>query len=482
MVFSCFITAYYGVLVSHISSDMEMVRETKEKYIMQLLKECDNLLIKFQNYDGNDMIQVKIYKHTETARIGKQSLVITEGEKTPIVVHFARNDHVDDFVKHVSDFKNDLNVSMYSIQTDQICASQYFQSYGYLSLQQIMLQDFVCTSTYQKAILSNSDDFRDKLVLDVGAGSGILSFFAIQAGARKVYAVEASSMAKHAERLIFNNKLHEKIEVIAGRLEEINIPEKVDMIVSEPMGFILFEERMLETYLHAKKLLHPDGKMFPTRASLHIAPFTDASLYNEWLNRAEFWCQENFHGVDLSSLHTVAVKEYFSQPVLDTFDINICLAESCLYKLDFLTASESDLREIRIPLNFVLQKSGEIHGLAFWFDVEFIGSSETVCLSTSPTQPLTHWFQVRCLIDKPLFVDCGQTLSGFVALKANKKQSYDMDIELFVEGTVLRATNFLDLKNPFYRSTGQMIPGTPRNIAHYSTLANSTLNAEIERK
>jgi histone-arginine methyltransferase CARM1 len=49
-----------------------------------------------------------------------------------------------------------------------------------------MMQDFVRTSTYQKAILSNLTDFRDKIVLDVGAGSGILSFFAQQAGAAKV--------------------------------------------------------------------------------------------------------------------------------------------------------------------------------------------------------------------------------------------------------------------------------------------------------
>lgn len=62
-----------------------------------------------------------------------------------------------------------------------------------------MLQDYVRTSTYQRAVLSNSEDFRDRVVLDVGAGSGILSFFAVQAGARKVYAVEASSMAQHAE-------------------------------------------------------------------------------------------------------------------------------------------------------------------------------------------------------------------------------------------------------------------------------------------
>jgi type I protein arginine methyltransferase len=59
-----------------------------------------------------------------------------------------------------------------------------------------MLQDNVRTSMYQAAILGNGHSmFKDKLVMDVGAGSGILSFFAVQAGASKVYAIEASGMA-----------------------------------------------------------------------------------------------------------------------------------------------------------------------------------------------------------------------------------------------------------------------------------------------
>lgn len=62
-----------------------------------------------------------------------------------------------------------------------------------------MMQDYIRTATYHKAIISNLKDFQDKVILDVGAGSGILSFFAAHAGAKKVYAVEASSMAIHAE-------------------------------------------------------------------------------------------------------------------------------------------------------------------------------------------------------------------------------------------------------------------------------------------
>lgn len=153
--------------------------------------------------------------------------------------------------------KNGKGVSAFNERTEESSAMQYFQFYGYLSQQQNMMQDYIRTSTYQRAILGNLSDFKDKVVLDVGAGSGILSFFAVQAGAKKVYAVEASNMANHAELLVAANNLSDKIIVIAGKIEEIDLPERVDCIVSEPMGYMLYNERMLETYLHAKKWLVP---------------------------------------------------------------------------------------------------------------------------------------------------------------------------------------------------------------------------------
>lgn len=58
------------------------------------------------------------------------------------------------------------------------------------------------------------------------------------------------------------NKLTGKIQVIPGKIEEIELPEKIDIIISEPMGYMLFNERMLETYLHAKKWLKPEGNYF----------------------------------------------------------------------------------------------------------------------------------------------------------------------------------------------------------------------------
>ena len=68
-----------------------------------------------------------------------------------------------------------------------------------------MLEDHKRTGAYYAAVMQNRAQFVGKTVLDVGTGSGILALFAAKAGARKVYAVEATDMAKHARRLVESN-------------------------------------------------------------------------------------------------------------------------------------------------------------------------------------------------------------------------------------------------------------------------------------
>ena len=150
-----------------------------------------------------------------------------------------------------------------------------------------MLMDEVRTSHYRTAILGNRSDFEGKVVMDVGAGSGILSLFAAQAGALKVYAIEASNMAESARMLVEANGYSRVIEVIQSKIEDIPqdlIPQgSIDVIVSEPLGTFLLNERMLETYVIARDrfLKKQGGRMFPSSAHLCILPFYDEQLYNE---------------------------------------------------------------------------------------------------------------------------------------------------------------------------------------------------------
>ncbi|VDK42148.1 unnamed protein product [Anisakis simplex] len=350
---------------------------------------------------------------------------------------------------------NDHDMSVFDARTEHASASQYFQFYGYLSQQQNMMQDYIRTSTYQRAIHVNSNDFKDKVVMDVGAGSGILSFFAVQAGARKVYAVEASSVAIQCAELVRSNNLTDKIVVVPGRVEEIMIPEKVDIIISEPMGYMLVNERMLESYIHSRKFLKNGGRMFPTLGELHVALFSDEALFIEQSTKANFWCQENFHGINLTGLRAQALVEIFKQPIVDTWHVNTLMSGSTKWSVNFETDDENELHNIHIPFELSANKNGFVHGLAFWFDVAFIGGVATIWLSTAPTEPLTHWYQVRCLFDKPVMVFVGQTVKGTVNMIANERQSYD--VEVSAEIGDVRVSNTVDLKNPLFRYNGSAV-------------------------
>lgn len=318
----------------------------------------------------------------------------------------------------------------------------YFNDYATLVQQQGMLQDHVRTSLYQFAILENAADFRGCRVLDVGAGTGILSFFAAHAGAAHVYAVEASGMARYAQRLAESNKLGDVVSVLNKRVEDVELDERVDVLISEPLGIALVNERMLESYLIARdKLLKPGGLMFPDAAVLFVCPFSDPALYAEQQQKLGFWTQPNFYGVDLTTLQPDAEQFYFSQPIVGPVAPHCLLSAPASLDFDFNTMSVEQLQKFEVPFSFVISGMAQLHGFALWFDCRFPGSQRHIQLSTAPHEPLTHWYQVRALLKAPIAVGAGHTLEGQLEFEANEARGYNVHMHVRNANTGVSASN-----------------------------------------
>ena len=151
--------------------------------------------------------------------------------------------------------------------------ANYFCSYSYLYHQKQMLMDHVRMRAYHNAIMSNRDLFEGKVVLDVGAGSGVLSLWCAKAGAKKVYACEFTDMAKFAKSMVESNGLNDVVEVLQCSAEDLDLPCKVDVIISEWMGYLLLRESMLDSVIRARdKWLKEDGAMYPSFATMYFAP------------------------------------------------------------------------------------------------------------------------------------------------------------------------------------------------------------------
>ena len=143
------------------------------------------------------------------------------------------------------------------------------------------------------------------IVLDVGAGCGILSVFAARAGARRVYAVERTSVAVLAQELAAANGVAEIVQVIHGDVMDAELPERVDVIVSEWLGGFGIDEGMLVPVIAARdRWLKPGGVMIPRSVTAWAA-----LVHDRYLGETVEFLRDNPYGLRFDDLIEKTVNE-----------------------------------------------------------------------------------------------------------------------------------------------------------------------------
>eukprot|EP00929_Paragymnodinium_shiwhaense_P032404 TRINITY_DN17956_c0_g2_i1.p1 TRINITY_DN17956_c0_g2~~TRINITY_DN17956_c0_g2_i1.p1 ORF type:complete len:425 (+),score=70.69 TRINITY_DN17956_c0_g2_i1:169-1443(+) len=253
--------------------------------------------------------------------------------------------------------------------TSDGCQKQSPCRYDWLGVHEQMLRDKPRVDAYRRAIMANRADFHGKRVMEVGCGTGILSVFCAKAGAAVVYAVDAEeSCVRMTRRVAEANGVGHIVEAIHGLVEQVSLPSKVDIIVSEWMGYLLLYENMLDAVLSARsRFLVPGGIVFPTIVELFIAPFSDAPMVAE---RERFW--SDVGGVDLSSLLPEVVEEFAAEPRIEGIRFDLLLTEPfLLWRYDFRSDEPPDYRCIQAKASWHCPAAATAHGYVGWFDCHF---------------------------------------------------------------------------------------------------------------
>ncbi|KAI9674119.1 MAG: hypothetical protein M1817_001937 [Caeruleum heppii] len=329
--------------------------------------------------------------------------------------------------------------------------SHYFTSYAYNDIHETMLKDEIRTASYRDFIYLNKALFRGKTVLDIGCGTGILSLFCARAGATRVIAVDNSDIIDKCRENVFENGLQGVITCLRGKVEEVHLPvPKVDIIVSEWMGYCLLYEAMLDSVLWARdRYLVQGGLMVPSCTTIHLAPVADPEYIAE---HVDFW--RDVYGFKMSSMMKDIEKDILIRHLSPD---HIVGSSTEILHLDLHTATVEDLT-FSHPFTITMTRDVDtLDAWTLWFDTFFSTSpavavprgthaeewsqkedASKVGFTTGPGGVETHWRQGVLLVDhgkdEARAMTKGAKVQGVIGYRKREANERELDVDMRWEG------------------------------------------------
>ena len=237
-------------------------------------------------------------------------------------------------------------------------------------------------------------------VVDLGAGSGILSFLACRAGARRVYAIEAGTSLEFARLLAPRNGFQDRIEFIGKRSTQVVLPERVDAIVGDIHDtFGLLVSGLAAVIDARERFLRPGGALIPCRIDLMAAPMEAPDLYRRTV---DVWNQRVLD-TDISPLRALAV----NQPTATRVEAAQLLAAPI--RLGTLDLTSITSLHAGGTAHFVIARDGTLHGVCGCFVTTL---SDDVLMGNVPGDSgTTNFAQAFFPVESPVAVAAGDRVT-----------------------------------------------------------------------
>jgi precorrin-6B methylase 2 len=256
--------------------------------------------------------------------------------------------------------------------------------YAEFEVHRTMIRDQVRTESFRRAIEAVVRP--GAVVLDVGAGSGILSVFAALAGASRVYALERTTIAVLAREIAIANGVDDIVQVIQRDVTEVDPPERVDVIVSEWLGGFGIDEGMLVPVVEARdRWLKPGGVMLP-----RVVRAWTALVHDRHLADMLDFLTDRPYGLVLEDLVDKTCDEIlYSGSSRHLVVDDVRSGAGLLWTTDTETISREHAEAPhRCETQLDIAARGTANALALWFTAEL---APGVALGNGPSDPPTHW-------------------------------------------------------------------------------------------
>ena len=266
-----------------------------------------------------------------------------------------------------------------------------------------MISDNIRTDAYARALKRIVK--RTSVVVDIGAGTGILSLLAAQLGARKIYAIEPSDVIYLGREIAAENGYENRIEFIQEMSTRVTLPEQVDIIVSDMNGVLpLFEQHLPSLIDAQRRLLAPGGTIIPWQATLWMALVEAPKLFR----RHTIPWETNRYGLDMRAVLRCTTNTWRKGQV----KLEQLLTEPKRWAtLDYRGL---DNPNVSGDIKSTIRKAGTGHGIIVWFDSELF---DGVCFSNAPDAPELIYGSAFFPWPASVACDIGDTVS--IALRAN---------------------------------------------------------------